>query len=83
VVPDLQRRAILEQFQQSILFNSEKDSLMDSLHKFPIVIELASVKQRKIRVEEQIAQAEQKIDLFSRSKVYVTQEEYGNLENIL
>jgi hypothetical protein len=56
---------------------------MDSLHKFPIVIELASVKQRKIRVEEQIAQAEQKIDLFSRSKVYVTQEEYGNLENIL
>ena len=58
---------------------SKKEELFRELQSLPLVIELQSLKKRKQDMESKLRQAENGIELFSRSKVYVNTSDFENM----
>ncbi|KAJ3321462.1 hypothetical protein HDV06_004131 [Boothiomyces sp. JEL0866] len=73
LLPDKERIRTLNALKE------RRDSIIQELNGFPLVIELNSLKTKKKLLEESLKEAEAGIKLFSRSKVYVPTSEYNKL----
>lgn len=70
LLPDIQRIRTLNALK------ARKEELLQQLRSFPLIIELGSLKKRKLDIENQILEVEHGIDLFSRPKVFVPTDQY-------
>lgn len=56
-----------------------KEELLDELSRFPMIVELPSLKQRKMKIEAQLNETDSAIGIFSRPKVFVPKAEFERL----
>ncbi|KAI8895154.1 calmodulin-binding-domain-containing protein [Globomyces pollinis-pini] len=58
---------------------TKRDELLKTIRALPLVIELPSLKKRKSDMEDQLIEIEAGIQMFTRSKVYIPEDQYDAL----
>ncbi|KAI8926123.1 calmodulin-binding-domain-containing protein [Entophlyctis helioformis] len=65
LLPDIERVRTLNGLRR------QHQELLDELSRFPMIVELPSLKARRARIERDLTEVEQAIDTFSKPKVFV------------
>ncbi|KAJ3295352.1 hypothetical protein HK104_002769 [Borealophlyctis nickersoniae] len=76
IMPENERLETLRFLQQS------REEFMEELSKFPVIVELPSMKRRKAEIEKRLGEVEAAVDLFSRKIVMVNKDEYEQQQQL-